>query len=410
MTLSKIVDNGLCIGCGLCESLTPESIQMVMATNGQLRPKVVNSLAANDLDRIKMFCPGIVAQGPKAETGATMHTVWGPIFSTHKGWAADENVRFTAAAGGALTALGIYLLGSKKVDCVVHVRASTENPLLTEAHVSRTKEEVSAGAQSRYGPAPVLRHIYKLLDAGECFAVIAKPCDITAIRNLAAVDARVEKQILYCLSIFCGGVPNYRTAQKIVAYHGVQQEEVAVFRFRGNGWPGPTRVETHGGSRFDLSYDQTWYGEDYPWKYDIQFRCKICPDAIGEQSDVACPDGWKMRNGHPIHEEASGENLFVARTRRGQTLIEEAQADGAIVLEPMTITELDRMHRDHYPRKLGANVRVMALRSLGQLAPDYYNFRRWKSILKSGFLNSLRTFLGARKRIKNGANKETPIN
>ena len=68
-----------------------------------------------------------------------MHDVWGrPIRTVHRGWAADPEVRFNAAAGGALTALGVFLIDSGKVDAVLHVRASTEKPMLTDAQISTT--------------------------------------------------------------------------------------------------------------------------------------------------------------------------------------------------------------------------------------------------------------------------------
>ena len=115
--------------------------------------------------------------------------------------------------------------------------------MLTDAQVSTTADEVVSGAQSRYGPAAPLVHVHRLLDAGRRFAVIGKPCDMAAIRNLARIDDRVETQIPYCLTIFCGGLPTSHTARKIADHYGVQADEVDVFRFRGNGWPGPTHVK-----------------------------------------------------------------------------------------------------------------------------------------------------------------------
>jgi coenzyme F420 hydrogenase subunit beta len=216
----------------------------------------------------------------------------------HRGWSTDEALRFCSAAGGAMTSLGCYLLETGKVDAVLHVRASIERPMETDAIISRTPEEVRSGAQSRYGPAAPLVHVGRLLDEGITFAVLAKPCDIAAIRNLASIDPRAERQIPYLITMFCGGVPTIHTAHDIVAYHGLAPDEVAAFRFRGEGWPGLTHIESKDGRVFDLTYDATWYSRNVPWKYDMQFRCKICPDAIGELADVACPDAWVMRDGN----------------------------------------------------------------------------------------------------------------
>jgi coenzyme F420-reducing hydrogenase beta subunit len=93
--------------------------------------------------------------------------------------------------------------------------------MLTDAWVSTSAGEVIAGAQSRYGPAAPLIHLNKLLHEGRRFAVVAKPCDIAAVRNLGRIDQRVERQIPYCLSFFCGGSLSLKMAENIAAYQGV---------------------------------------------------------------------------------------------------------------------------------------------------------------------------------------------
>jgi coenzyme F420 hydrogenase subunit beta len=382
---------------------------MQVTSYGQIRPRSKDKLDAVTLEGIQSICPGIRVTGADASqiaSARTMHPVWGPIRSIHSGWATDEAVRFRSAAGGAMTALGVFLLESGKVDSILHVRASSAKPMLTDAQVSTTAEEVKSGAQSRYGPAAPLVHVHRLLDEGHRFALLDKPCDVAAIRNLARIDPRVEEQIPYCLTIFCGGVPTLHTARKIASHHGVAEDEVEVFRWRGYGWPGPTHVRARDGRTFDLTYDQTWYDSSQPWEYDIQFRCKICPDAMGEIADVSCPDNWVMKGGKPIHEEAPGMNLLIARTERGEHLVAEAAAAGAIELTPFAMAQLNAMHGDHLPRKLENPARVAAIRIMGEPTPSFSRFRRWQMLRRAGPWRSIIAFLGTRRRILAGANRE----
>jgi coenzyme F420 hydrogenase subunit beta len=382
---------------------------MELTSYGQIRPQVRGKIESETLEKIRSICPGIRVTGADASQVAspgTLHPVWGPIRSLHRGWAADDTVRFRSAAGGSLTALGVFLLESGKVDAILHVRASRAKPMLTDAQVSTTAEEVKSGARSRYGPAAPLVHVHRLLDEGGRFAVVGKPCDVAAIRNLSRIDPRVEEQVPYCLTIFCGGVPTLHTAEKITAHHGLSEAEVEEFRWRGHGWPGPTHIETRDGKSYDLTYDQAWFDPSRPWSYDIQFRCKICPDAIGELADVSCPDGWVMRDGKPIHEEAPGVNVLVARTERGERLVTEAAAAGAIELAPFEISEFDAMHGDHLPRKLGNPARMAALKIAGATAPRFEGFRAWRMIWRAGLWRSFRAFLGTMRRVRAGVHRE----
>jgi len=410
---------------------------MQLTSYGQIRPHAREKLDSETLEAICSICPGIRVSGADASqvgSAGSMHPVWGPIRSIQRGWAADESVRFRSAAGGSMTALGVFLLETGRVDSILHVRASTEKPMQTDAQVSTTAAEVKSGAQSRYGPAAPLVHVHRLLDEGRRFALLGKPCDVAAIRNLARIDPRVDEQIPYCLTIFCGGIrgsarqaigdllvdaripycltifcggiPTLHTAHKIAAHHRVPEAEVEVFRWRGHGWPGPTHVQARDGRAYDLSYDQTWFDPSRPWSYDIQFRCKICPDAIGELADVSCPDGWLMKEGRPVHEEAPGVNVLVARTGRGERLVAEAAAAGAIELAPFSIAELEAMHGDHLPRKLGNPARIAALKLAGAPTPRFAGFRRWRMVWRAGVGHSFRAFLGTRRRIRAGAHRE----
>jgi len=408
--LETVVRHGLCTGCGICESMIGrETVEMRLTSYGQLRPKIKGPIDPARLNDVLSVCPGAHVTGPegfKAGEAGIMDPIWGPITSLHRAWAADDDIRFRAAAGGALTALGRYLLKSGEVEAILHVRAARREPAQTDAQVSYTIEDVAQGAQSRYGPAAPLVHVNALLDKGVRFAVIAKPCDIAAIRNLGRIDARVKAQIPYCLTIFCGGVPTVHTAYKIAAHHGLAPEELEVFRWRGNGWPGPTHIESKDGRAFDLTYDQVWYDPSAAWTYDIQFRCKICPDAIGELADVACPDGWVMENGKPIHKEAPGVNIAVARTEAGRRLVERAAAAGEIRLESFDLASLHAMHSDHLERKLGHPARTLGLALAGQPRLRVRGYRAVSAFLRAGVIGNWQAFWGAFRRGRARANRE----
>ncbi len=411
-SLKSVVEHGLCAGCGICESLLGrDRVEMRLTSYGHLRPHFKGAVGAMPEARVLDICPGANAVGPSStdpENGA-IHPVWGPIVSIHRSWAGDPAIRYRAAAGGTLTALGCYLLRSGEVDAVIHVKASATEPILTDAHVSYSPEEVIEGAQSRYGPAAPLVHIKALLDKGQRIAVIAKPCDVAAVRNLTRVDARARDLVKFCLTLFCGGVPNTGTAKDIATHFGVAPDELSLFRWRGFGWPGTTHLETKDGRSFDLSYDDAWYNPKATWTYDMQFRCKICPDAIGELADVAAPDGWIMKDGEPQHQEAPGTNIAIARTKAGAALIERAVAAGDLVLDRFTVAELYPMHGDHLDRKLGQPARNLGIRCAGEPGLRVKNYRPFATVLRAGLKGNWRAFLGAFRRARLGANRETGL-
>ncbi|WFU71263.1 Coenzyme F420 hydrogenase/dehydrogenase, beta subunit C-terminal domain [Bradyrhizobium sp. CB2312] len=303
-----------------------------------------------------------------------------------------------------MTALGRYLLANGRVDAVLHVRADDRKPWLTMATVSKTPDEVLAGAQSRYGPSSPLIHIHRLLDGGKPFAVIAKPCDISALRALGRSDPRVEQLIPYMLTIFCGGVPSAHISSAIMRHHGVDDQDVRLFRFRGEGWPGPLRVQTRDATIYDLPYPDGWKGKKY--SYDVQFRCKICPDAVGEVADISVPDGWILRYGKPVFDEAPGINVALVRTAAGEELLNEAIAAGYLEVSPVSIQEIEQMHSEKPDRKAGAFTALLALRLIGQRAIKVSGYRSADALKRAGLRSFFRQFAGAIRRVIDGDNRE----
>ena len=323
LPLNEIVESGLCIGCGLCRAIAgPDKIAIVLTAEGRERPVARAELDAATLERINAVCPGTRVEGaaPGKQSPASMHdVVWGSAERLAIGYAGDPDVRYRAATGGVLTALGQFLLSSGKVKFILHVAASTQHPMRTERRLSFDAASVLEGAGSRYGPAAPLIDFTVLLERGEPFALIAKPCDIAAVRNLSRIDARVDRYMRYALAFVCGGASDLTKSEEVLAERGIAQDQLQLFRYRGNGNPGPTRLETKDGRAFELSYQQMWADEA---KWRIQPRCKICPDAIGESADLAASDVWP--GGGPRGEDA-GFNGIIVRTSRGMELYRGAR-------------------------------------------------------------------------------------
>lgn len=425
-TIEQVVTSGLCTGCGMCESIAgKDRVEMGLGINGHMRPLVRQPLPEQLEQRILQVCPGTNLQGPgpvretKPKNTAVRETkpkdgdevrvepLWGPLRTVNRSWASDEEVRFHGAGGGTLSALAAYLLDSREVEAVIHVKADPERPWLTTSTISRSVSELEAAAQSRYGPSSPLVLLHTLLDEGVRFAVIAKPCDVSAVRALMQTDERAAKQIAYLLTIFCGGTHHARIPKAIMRFHNVEEKDVAVFRYRGNGWPGPLRVQTKAGEVHDMTYQGAWLNR--PWKYDMQFRCKICVDAVGEVADISVPDGWVMKNGKPLYDEAPGTNIAIARTEVGVRLLKAAREAGFLTLAPMTVEELEPMHANHVARRVGGSAQLFALTL--QRQPRYrtsgFN-RRFRWTMRDARM-AWEQFRGTIRRVKAGENSEPAI-
>ena len=401
LTLDQIVENGLCIGCGLCRSIAgPDQVDLVMTPEGRERPVARRALSLSTLVRINAVCPGTriggAAPGGQSDT-AVRDTIWGSAERLRIGYAGDPVVRFRGSTGGVLTALGQFLLTSGRVKFILHVGASKSAPMRSERRLSFDAAAVLDGAGSRYGPAASLLDFSQILERGEPFGLIAKPCDITAARNLGRVDPRVDRYMRYALTLVCGGASDLRKSEEVLQRFNIRENELALFRYRGYGNPGPTRLETKDGRAFELTYQQLWEDES---KWMIQPRCTICPDAIGQGADIAAADTWP--GGGPVGED-EGFNGIIVRTARGLELYDAAVAAGALRIErALTFRDLDQFQPHQVRKRRALWARLQGMKIAGKPVPLVTDLAVDECARQNSLRENLAECRGARDRAKLG--------
>ena len=354
--LENIVKNGLCIGCGLCQSITGKDyIKISMSSKGRLEPKEIKKISSKTFNKILNVCPGVIVEGlPKelVDKNTKYDLLWGYYLSLFYAWSTDKKIRYESSTGGLLNGLSLYLLDTNKVNFILHTATNPEKPMRSVSRFSYNKDDLlNANSCSRYGPASPLDKFHEALDLNQPFAFVGKPCDISAIRQLSKTDERVNKLCKYLLTLVCGGSTEFTKSQDFIESFKVKEDELTIFRYRGFGNPGKMYIKTYDGREYDKEYNSFW-GEESTWR--VHFRCKICPDAIGESSDIAALDTW--RGGSPKGED-EGFNAAIVRTTNGLDLLNEAIKAGYIKKgDDLTIEDIN----DFQPHQVNKKKAVYA--------------------------------------------------
>ena len=364
----------MCIGCGLCQSVAgPDIVRMEVVENGYERPVVRGELTHDMVDRIIDLCPGTRVEGlPEAELNSDTRTdlVWGAYQDMKLGHAVAPEVRHRGSTGGVLSALGMYLVDSGEVDFILHAKPSKRKPTFGDRAVSETAADVLAAAGSRYGPTAPLVDVLEQLEKGRPFAFVGKPCDIAALRNLARHDDRVDALVKYMLTPVCGGfMPPEGMSRFLEQDLGLDPRKVTGFRYRGFGCPGPTRIEMADGTVVEKRYTDFWGTDESMWV--LPFRCKVCPDGIGEAADIAAADTWPGGSPDPETEDADpGLNAMVIRTARGAGLVQRAVDAGYLTITGTVDPRyMDSVQPHQRNKKLAVGARHEGLRAQGRTVP-----------------------------------------
>ena len=116
--LYAIVEQGLCIGCGLCQSVAPPGVIGVRRVpSGYEAPVVLGRLDHATVDTIYDVCPGTRVDGLPERLhgpGTTTDAVWGPWQRMVRTWASDPAIRHRGSTGGVLTALAVLIKNQNK--------------------------------------------------------------------------------------------------------------------------------------------------------------------------------------------------------------------------------------------------------------------------------------------------------
>ena len=392
-TVARVTGGDLCTGCGLCASVSRGAITMRAEPLGFNRPEQVGSVSPETEAVIAASCPGAVV----AEwNGASIDPYWGPYHRIATGSATNPDVRFLGSSGGMITALAIHALETGFVDRVVHVQADPDAPADNRVVVSRNAPAILAGAGSRYVASSPLAEIDAILAEGGRFAFVGKPCDVSALRQLARVDARVNAHAPLMFAFFCAGIPSRQAVRRVVEAMHLSPDDLESFRFRGEGWPGRAKAVTRDGQVGEMSYEASWGGH---LSRDVQFRCKICPDAVGGVADIACADAWYGgETGYPQFEEQDGRSLVLSRTEQGEAFLAQAVAAGVVQTEPLEPGEIQLMQPSQARRRRLVTGRVAALTVTLRPSPRMTGLHLEQASARASLPEKAKNFLGSLRR------------
>ena len=380
----------------MCEAVSGGKTKMVMTDYGSLRPTNLNQLSKAQESQLLASCPGITVE-PRLEPGLSSDPIWGAYASMQFAWAANADIRYRAATGGVLTALGVHLLRSKTAQFILQVTATPEQPMLSHWVLNETPEQVASSTGSRYAPTAPLAGLVAALDRRQPFAIIAKPCDMNAVYRFSKTDSRVDQYCVARLVMVCGGQSRLKKSQALLQELGVDENDLSLFRHRGYGNPGPTRIETKDGRSFEKSYLELWADES---GWQLETRCKLCPDPLGEAADIAAADVWP--GGSPTGEDA-GFNGIIVRTDAGKSLVENAVASGDLVLgETISSEQFDDFQPHQLRKKIALAARYQGMIQSGLPAIDTPGLRLEELNQRMDDENRLKEIEGTKQRVQAG--------
>ncbi len=367
--LRFIMQSHLCSRCGSCVGLSEGKI-VFKDREGDFRPFVVSEPSESHASRLLYACPGLDFNFKKFREefyneAPEFHLYTGPVYSINIAYSNDPLTRTTGASGGMISAILIWLLQKGKIDGAVVTGMSDEKPWLTKSFIATTAEQILAAAQSKY----IITSVNEILPEIEKFngrlAYVGLPSQVQSIRKLQSIGDPSVKNIDYIFGPFYGNTLHFSSIRNFLESYKIKDyQNISKLYFRHGEWPGNMRIEMNDGRVVQLPK----FHANYLIPFHIMVNSLLCTDLSNEFTDISGGDAWA-----PIYEErGKGFSMVIARSEKGNQILNEMCESGVINMKPITIDEAITMHSHGYDlKKRGTFIRFKFRKLLGQTNPDF---------------------------------------
>lgn len=307
--ITKIVELGLCNGCGTCYSICPQNAISIKENKklGILFAEVNEEDCAH-CGKCALVCPSIDILITNKK-----YKVIGNYNKLLYGYSLDDNLRYQASSGGIISTLLRYLIEKDIIDGFVLVRPSKETPFLHEPLISKDINYIYKYAGTRYFPISVNRILKEIKSSEGKFAIIGTPCQIYGISKYEMVDLEIENKIYIKIGFFCGGTPNLNAYKYYMFAHNISDKNLKSI-YRGVGWPGYNVFEYDNGkkilkSRRPKTFSERIYHILSFFPIFAQRRCLLCIDRFSSFADISVGDAWLDM----FKDDERGTSLIITR-------------------------------------------------------------------------------------------------
>ena len=344
-SIYRIVENNVCVGCGFCAGMVPESLEMRPTRYGTYLPYTIKTGEPDASVRALAVCPfhdgnenedQIAQRTIGRQEGAKYLDKLGYYLSCFIGYRNDEEKRIASTSGGIIHWCCETLLHEGVVDAVACVGPSGKDDPLFEYKLVTDLDELATCRKSRYYPieaSGILKEI-KAFDGKVLF--VGLPCFLKALNLAKAQDEELRKKIPFTIGLFCGHLKSKHFSAYLARNAGISERDLISVDFR-------KKLENFLANMYGAEFTYRKNGEIVKktkpmhemwipgWTYNLFMldACEWCDDMMSETADLSVGDAWL-----PEYKlDYRGTSVVVCRNAEIQSYIEKSMENGELHLE-----------------------------------------------------------------------------
>ena len=301
-----IVQNNLCISCGICGGVCTAGSISYEKTNGMYYPVIDESCVS--CGRCMRCCPKS-ALVTFEELDLIMEEEEKNTYLSAK--TRCDDVLKNATSGGVITTLVDKLLKDGSYDCAFLVRGYSCKEPLQSVYVC-TGDNLSDTQGSRYLPVMHTEAVnYMLSNRSDRIIFVGTPCFFHGLTKVIS-EFDLERDNYLLLGLFCAQVMNYNSTDYFENKLGAEHSLCEIhYRDKScGGWPGNVSITNEKGEKIVLNKRERMAIKEYY----MPESCLYCVDKLNKNADIAVGDDYTK-----ALDTVNGASSVIIRSERGQS-------------------------------------------------------------------------------------------
>lgn len=365
--INSVVNNDLCIGCGLCVYKCPNNaLEMKWNKFGFLIPELTgNCDSDNSCISVCPFNPfpenEVKTENELAEhflqENKQYHPKIGKYFNIYAGYA--KEFRLTSSSGGIATYIFTELLKQKIVKYIFSVKESGNSGTHYEYTIIENSSDLLNASKTKYFPVTLSTVMPKIHELDGKVAIVGVACFIKAIRLAQYKEPELKEKIPFLVGIICGGVKSRFFTEYLASKSGVTVENIQKPQFRIKDYNSTAGDYSFGctdkHNKKENTIKMRTVGDMWGTGMFKANACDFCDDVTTELADISLGDAWLS----PFHKDGKGTNVIVTRSALAENLVTDGIKNKELTTEYLSLERfLASQYGSFNHRHTGLSVRI----------------------------------------------------